>query len=262
MESSSATLHGLNDDDIKDDPLYIVDVSTDESTDSAGEEHSSGSSTDDGEVKHAGTLIIFDWDDTLCPTTHHAWGPRSATRAAMGFDEHEKAVEELLRVAASLGSVCIVSMAKTGWIEETTRLLLPRLKDVMCELDVHVSLARRIPPQSGRFDACSDGTCSSSRVLKRRAMSKLIRDFTAKNGGCNNIVGVGDSEAERQALQDAVMGRGRPEMCHCKTLKFRSEPTVGELTEQVRELTKLLPSIALHHGDIDSEIEKCGRHFL
>lgn len=108
------------------------------------------------------TLIIFDWDDTLCPTSwirqllkdhiadsaewalagnkdlDYEW--RDQVPAWFGQplpDEPEvrdaighlqNAIIDVIIMAQSLGSVCIVTNAHRGWVEKTTKKWLPKLK--------------------------------------------------------------------------------------------------------------------------------------
>jgi len=49
---------------------------------------------------------------------------------------------------------------------------------------------------------------------------------------------------------------GRWKECRCKTVTFKSEPTLAELTEQLRAIAKALPALVHHDGDVDWEVEK------
>ena len=69
-----------------------------------------------------------------------------------------------------------------------------------------------------------------------------------------NLVSIGDSTAERFALQDVVYrhvqrGRlGRWKECRCKTLQLFLEPSLEQL--------QCLPALVTHVADVDVEFDK------
>lgn len=114
-----------------------------------------------GAFSNTRTLIFFDWDDTLCPTSwirrtlkdhmsdqwEWAVGDNDATMdwhhqipAWFGqplpdlpdvrdaIQSLQRAVIDMISVAQSLGVVCIVTNAVDGWVDKTTRKWLPQLK--------------------------------------------------------------------------------------------------------------------------------------
>lgn len=230
------------------------------------------------------TLIIFDWDDTLCPTSHVQRCPPQGEEHGCdeALQEHQRAVEELLRLAVGLGQVSIVTMASSSWVEESILRVMPGLQTCLVELGIQVVSAREGVGRKRLREAFGD--CREpTHYLKRRAMSRVIRDFyetsrrTLKQAiwdmqvshtGCStrkarswkNIVSIGDSAAERLALQDLVFKRcqrdrhGRWKECRCKTLKLIAEPDLGQLTAQLRRVAQLLPALVRHDGDADLDV--------
>jgi len=108
---------------------------------------------------HRKTLIILDWDDTLCPTTwiRNLLKEHMADSAAWIGEErkedwHDKipawfgqplpdnpdvrdsievlqtAIIDFFKVAQSLGVLCIITNAFDGWVGSTTKKWLPQLK--------------------------------------------------------------------------------------------------------------------------------------
>lgn len=107
------------------------------------------------------SLIFFDWDDTLCPTSaiqqllnDHmeekaqwvasdersdrdwryeipAWFGQplpDMPHVRESIDELQRAVIDVINTAQALGVVCIVTNSVSGWVETTTNKWLPRLK--------------------------------------------------------------------------------------------------------------------------------------
>eukprot|EP00929_Paragymnodinium_shiwhaense_P118734 TRINITY_DN90646_c0_g1_i1.p1 TRINITY_DN90646_c0_g1~~TRINITY_DN90646_c0_g1_i1.p1 ORF type:complete len:1124 (+),score=211.74 TRINITY_DN90646_c0_g1_i1:84-3455(+) len=108
------------------------------------------------------TLIFFDWDDTLCPTTWirsvlkgrladiEEWAPIRSNPESQAdwyhemprwfnyplpdvpayhelMEELQKAVVTLLEVAQAIGVVVIVTNAMPGWVEKTMKKWMPQL---------------------------------------------------------------------------------------------------------------------------------------
>jgi len=219
------------------------------------------------------TLIIFDWDDTLCPTTCAMSDKDCALEPEdlHALQLHEQSVIEALHVAARIGHVVILSMACTGWITECIDRLMPGLHGLFDELDIQVVLAREGVPMKCKREAFAE--CREpSHFLKRRAMAQILREFyggDANRPGCSpcrarswkNILSIGDSAAERDALQDLVLSKmqrdrhGQWKECRCKTLKLVSEPGLEQLTAELCQVAQLLPALIHHDGDLDFELD-------
>jgi len=259
------------------------------------------------------TMIIFDWDDTLCPTTWIWEDPRlkwnevapcfsnpsmpampseegksrarEATATAEGSDEvvsassresatgrkeptmiellqnHVRAVIQLLRLAASLGKVTIVTLAQVDWVTTSVRNFMPELAELLEELSIEVVYARQLLPERS-IRRAQEEESDVTRVLKTKAMSRVIKKFYGTGTKSNerswkNVLSIGDSAAERWALQDVILGRvqrdssGAPKECRCKVLKLLSEPSLERLTAEVQVLLSWIPTVVMHDGDID-----------
>lgn len=280
------------------------------------------------------TLIFFDWDDTLCPTTYiwedsrlkwnevapcfadpsvpghppdlAATSPTKAQPSDVNsekvpmpltpssrigetsrtisssdvsnlsiaeisdktmlelLEEHQSAVIALLRLATTLGKVVILTLAEVDWVETSCRNFMPRVLDLLQELDVEVVYARK--SLSNRFlKRAHEEENDLTKVLKTRAMSRMIKAFYGTNGksprSWKNVLSIGDSTAERSALQDIILRRvqrdrrGEPKECRCKVIKLISEPSVERLTAQVQVLSTWILTIVAQDGDIDIDFE-------
>jgi hypothetical protein len=235
---------------------------------------SSQSSTRQWNCPHE-TFIIFDWDDTLCPTSSCL---SRSSAAGLIIDEgtdseaiaaHQRAVVDLLRLAAGLAGVVIVTMATTDWVRQCISHMMPDVAVVLKEFQIDVICARTTTRQRLR-EAMSEGR-EPSHYLKRKAMSRVIKTFYRDEqflrrvvGLCRswkNIVSIGDSQDERFALQDVVFQHtqrdknGRWKECRCKTVLVKEAPRLEQLTEQHRRLAELLPKVVHYDGDIDLDLD-------
>lgn len=184
-------------------------------------------------------LLIFDWDDTLLPSTwFRAWRNRACGRGPLvdqDLRKHAKQVEAVLREARRLGPVAIVTLARENWLSNTARECLPGvdIHALFHELGIQVYYSREenCPGawESGDFEA-----------LKRASMARCIKSWSSE-GARASVLSIGDSAIERDALT-SLLG---DEPCGplCKTLKMLEEPRISELTEQLKQLTSCLSSL-------------------
>jgi hypothetical protein len=207
------------------------------------------------------TLIILDWDDTAFPTSHVK--ANLSQEHAAEWNAHEETLTELLRLASALGHVAIVTMATSQWIQECTKKHMPSLTGLFHELGIEVVAARSTLSRSAR--AAAFGECRDpSQFAKTCAMERVARRFYRGRDGMRrapkswkNILGIGDSSAERLALQDVVFRHvqrdrlGRSKDCRCKTVMLLDSPSLLKLTAQVQVLIHWLPTLVHHDGDVD-----------
>lgn len=91
------------------------------------------------------TIILFDWDDTLCPSN---WIRKN--RPALSFfkpapneEKYQRplrdlqvVVEEVLKLAMKMGRVIIVTNAMEPWVETSCRNFLPSLVPIIMQIPV------------------------------------------------------------------------------------------------------------------------------
>jgi hypothetical protein len=203
-------------------------------------------------------FFLFDWDDTLCPTSWIENRPdlkRSALekpaekRERSGeewqrLSEHARAVAELVRAAQSLGQVALVTLAQRAWVSISIKEFMPEVKDELCKLEVFYARENPLPQYTG---------CPWT-AMKKRAMQQALTRLGESRW--DSFVSIGDSEIERRAAQD--LGRelqSRGSLKWTKTVKFCERPNVLQLTSQVRFLSKVLKELteSSGHRHIDSK---------
>lgn len=231
------------------------------------------------------TLIIFDWDDTLCPTTYlleHAkvWrdgadGAANPLCSAMSqahmvddsvsqaLEKHVEVASAVLKLAAKCGQVAIVTLARQGWVESSSKNFMPMLWDIIEELQIKVTPARCSYPRWKLRSALLD-ELDVFRLMKEAAMQRSIKRFYGSRPRQHgkNVLSVGDSSTERDALLEVIMSQfeaevndaspGRP--CYCKTVKLPENPHVLQLTAKLQVLLRCIEAIARHNGDLDVDL--------
>lgn len=248
------------------------------------------------------TCIIFDFDDSLFPTSHIAnrcpklWHaihdefsqPRCERNTSEESSERAVgAVEELfdsdvdrdalaecaltaaatLRLAASLGRVCVVTMAKKGWVEACCLTAMPELLDALQELDISIFHAREAVPRRLLRRAAQEGL-AIGQFCKEHAMKRALQEMTAANASLGlgpttwrSVLSVGDSEDERLALQEVLMssgdaGRGCLKSCYCKTVQFITSPGIEVVLAQLQILVSWLQRLLTRDGDVDVSFDR------
>jgi len=234
--------------------------------------HSLASEASEAWYSPGETLILLDWDDTLCPTYCCSKLLQKATLSATEEEalcRHQEAVIKFLKAAREHGHVTIVTMAMKSWVTASAAKLMPKLPDVLKELQIDVVSARESLAQRLRRSAFSDDR-DPAQFIKMKAMDQVIKQFykpdsrlSTQARSWKNIVSIGDSSAERLALQDLVFRRmqrshhGVWKECRCKTILLLENPTLDKLTKEMRMMQAALPPVARYDGDmhIDSTEE-------
>jgi len=95
--------------------------------------------------KTENTIIIFDWDDTLCPSSWIRQNRRTLSffRPAPPQEKYQRPLRELsryvesvLKLAVKLGNVVIVTNAVEPWVETSCRNFLPSILPIVSGLPV------------------------------------------------------------------------------------------------------------------------------
>jgi hypothetical protein len=202
------------------------------------------------------TLLIIDWDDTLFSRTSFDEAKlRRFREDPEQLQEHYEVVIALLRNAAVLSRVIIVTMATPQWIDDCIQYSMPGFKDVAAELGINFVYARDGPMREAKRQ-CRD----PAQFLKTAAMTRIIKEFY-RGRSWKNIMSIGDSHAERLALQDVALRHSQRDRngawkeFRYKTVRLLSDPTLEELTKQLRIVTNWLPTLLHHDDDLDLEFD-------
>jgi len=163
------------------------------------------------------TAFIFDWDDTLFPTSfllHQCKlsglmplkeqsiedDLKMALEQSLGDLASE--VIDVLRLASSRGRVVLVTLAKTHWVKVSCGSFMPRVWEVIRELNVKVVYAQEgfHPRETGSMEAFRYAR------MKARAITRELEDFYSQYEGQSwkNVISIGDSQNERLGTMEAT----------------------------------------------------------
>jgi hypothetical protein len=193
------------------------------------------------EHKGGESLIIFDWDDTLCPSTwtkSHGYGTSevaSPTHRAL-LDQVARAEKQVLLTASAIGKVVVVTNAEEGWVDLSCRRWLPTLLPFM----------ERIESKSARSTWEPEGL-PLPVDWKAREFACLIDGFYGRDDvNSFNVLSIGDSPHERAALHRSMAKGG-----HAKSIKLRLRPTPEQVVSALDLLASTLPKLVAHDGCLD-----------
>eukprot|EP01054_Gregarina_sp_Poly1_P000634 Gregarina_sp_Poly_1__633@NODE_114_length_13862_cov_162_782240_g101_i0_p5_GENE_NODE_114_length_13862_cov_162_782240_g101_i0NODE_114_length_13862_cov_162_782240_g101_i0_p5_ORF_typecomplete_len356_score49_83PNK3P/PF08645_11/0_15_NODE_114_length_13862_cov_162_782240_g101_i028893956 len=219
-----------------------------------------------------GTILIFDWDDTLCPSTWLATHDLTLDDLCSVPPEFESLLlrmalcsQKTLEVAARLGTVVIVTNAEQGWIEMSCRKFLPSLYKYLSSFK---QLSARTMYESA--------SASCPFAWKQLAFKKEIYShFTRTQVKKKNVISLGDSAHERLAIISVTRNlastqEGLPRVsgtltelppdpefvrtlghCRTKSVKFIERPNIEELMQEHDLICKVLEDVVQQDEDLD-----------
>lgn len=219
--------------------------SGDSSSTVAGSECAEGECT----FRRDETLFIFDWDDTVLPST---WVQRQGLRLDAGSEvtpyqreqlgEVAAAAAETLRLAKQHGTVVLVTNAERGWIELSCEKFLPTLYPTLEGVKL---VSARTTYESRDCPTPLDWKLHAfeSEIARIYGAGVLTDEKRRKN-----VLSLGDSVHEREALLRAT---GQLPNCRAKSLKFVERPDIAQIVKQHSLVTSCFGRIVHQDGNLD-----------
>ena len=191
-------------------------------------------------------LIIFDWDDTLLPTSFLLYKNKIELDNKLSEKDQakilklEQSVKNLLTLSLSKGDVYIITNAGEGWVEESAKTYYPNIKEILEQIEVisaRKDFEKKFPENSKlwKINAFLD--------LKKRLNDTLI----------TNIICLGDSIFEMEAGKILAAN-----FIHAviKTIKFKENPKPEELNKQLNLVLNQFNSIFTSSKNLTVRVEK------
>ena len=191
-------------------------------------------------------LIIFDWDDTLLPTSFLSSKNLIDTenklneKTQLKISKLEELVKNLLELSLSKGDVYIITNAGEGWVEDSTKKFYPNIRDILDKIEIisaRKDYEKKYP--------------NETKLWKIRAflnLKKRLNDYLI-----TNIVCLGDSVFEMDAGKILASN-----FIHAviKTIKFMESPKPEELNTQLNLVLKQFNSIFSSFKNLTVRVEK------
>jgi len=213
-----------------------------------------------------GTVIIFDWDDTLFPTwfvtevlspclpeaSRGAAPPPEDAMFSEALRQHAGTVVELLRTASAIGRVGIVTLSQRPWVLSSAKryMLDVDFAQLFKELTIPIIYARECIKRPMITRAEVEEGVNVLTVAKQAAMAKALKKLYGK-AAWRNIISIGDSIVERDAIKELLWSLEQESTPRCKTVKLMEEPSIEQLGAELVLLQTWMQSMVKHEDDFD-----------
>ena len=192
------------------------------------------------------SLIIFDWDDTLLPTSFLTQDGIFNENLILSESERKKIEKlessalKLLDLAIKQGDVYIITNAGLGWVEYSAQKFYPKVCEVLPKIQI---ISAR-----GEWEKDYPG---DSRKWKIQTFLSLQKKLNTKL--VTNIICLGDSLFEIEAGR--VLATCFSE-AFVKTIKFKEGPKPEELNKQLLLVANQFNSICSAIKNLTIRVEK------
>ena len=196
--------------------------------------------------KQHNSIIIFDWDDTLLPTSFLTPGGifNEEIQLTDSDEEKLKKIEEcvflLLTESIEKGNVYIITNAGKGWVEYSASKFYPSILGLLKKIEI---ISAR-----GEYEKIFPG---NSRQWKIQAFLNLIKFVNIKL--VTNIICIGDSLFEMEAGRILA---SKFKEAFIKTIKFKEAPKLDELIKQLKLVCQQFNSIYSSIKNLTIRVEK------
>jgi len=208
------------------------------------------------------SLVVFDWDDTLLPSSALAAAGHLDTTTRLALERNAEGAlcwtepplpaEELaaiasaalkaLQVAKKVGSRLIVTNANHGWVHEAAAKFLPSLAQEL--KDIPVISARSIFEPQGILDS------KQWKVMCFRRIVQCFHSGAAGIFGVQSFISIGDSVDEQQAAMKVAQCCP----CYVKAVKLLERPTMTHVVQQLELCSSHLAKITSYPGNVDVDL--------
>ena len=173
------------------------------------------------------TIMIFDWDDTLFPTTwvRHYMGlhwkypldqqegitPVQRRKIKTALEDLQEEVEGMINLAMGKGHVVIVTLAKTPWVFLSCENFFPRIKKLLEQKQITIVYAQELSFDTQELPPPNPEDPESQERFwvkkKQLAIEMEVRKFYSQYPGQSwkNVISIGDSDFERRATYETMM---------------------------------------------------------
>lgn len=172
------------------------------------------------------TVVVFDWDDTLFPTSFLLYtgfkNEPSDSKFPSSLGKLDAVVSRLLLKALRAGTAYIITNSQKNWVQYTSEMYLPLTHELIKSNKINVVSARAEyeeiypnDPQRWKLEAFKD--------LKETLQSSVLA----------NIICIGDSTSEIEAANYLSRNFNKTIV---KTVKMKERPRLEELAKQLEVL--------------------------
>lgn len=179
------------------------------------------------------SLIIYDWDDTLFPTSFIHSGKYINYSQILLI---EKQNIKLLNKSRQFGTTIIITNASTEWIYESSKKYMPNLNKYIKYFNIPIYSAR---------EYAAERNIQNYLQWKEITFHNTINNYYRQNARINNILSIGDAVYERNSLlkYGKYINSIIYKHIYIKTIKYIDNPNLNNL---YNETTSLLNNLHYH----------------
>lgn len=189
------------------------------------------------------TVIFLDWDDTILASSHLGHlGVNLHTKIPAEIVPLLKSLEDsamtLLTLLVQSGTLVIITNSESGWVEMSARKYLPGLVKFLETIDIvsaRSSYEKLYP--------------SAPLQWKIASMQDRLSQFSYSLGKKLNVISIGDSNLEREAL---MLVNTKPSLT--KAVKMAERPSLSQLRREIDLLVGSFQQVLVHPEDLDLSI--------
>lgn len=190
------------------------------------------------------TLIIYDWDDTLFPTTYILKYNIDPTNKLF-FIKLDNILYLLLKSSLHNGRVVVVTNAESKWVY-TTLESLPYTR----------RLIRYFIPIISARELYHNQYPGSSTLWKKLVFEKLLEIYYNNHQIIKNIISIGDSYNEFHALTNLYNFRIKNlSNIKLKAIKFIHDPSYEILLDELTVINNTINIISQTNSYLDLEFK-------
>jgi hypothetical protein len=196
--------------------------------------------------KYHNSLIIFDWDDTLLPTTFLTPKGTFSEDIQLSPSDYKKMqqianyVYDILKESIEKGDVYIITNAGINWVQFSANLFYPNISELLKKI--------KIISARGEYEKSFPGNL---RQWKIQAFLNLLKNVDNKL--VTNIICIGDSLFEMEAGR--ILASNFKE-AFIKTIKFREAPKLDELLKQLKLVSQQFGAVYSSIKNLTIRIER------
>jgi hypothetical protein len=214
------------------------------------------------------SIIIFDWDDTLCPShwirinrpkLQYFQPCPNEPRYKVPLETLSDQVIKVLRASVAISKTIILTNAQVTWVEVSCRNFMPRVWPIIKELGIDIVYARQSVEQD--ISTCRDldynYNANAPQLWKERAMKDNISKFYSQylHQSWKNIVSIGDQICEHNALRIVALARPTgKKKCRTKTVKLIEEPSIENLIAENQVIIQWLGGLVQYDGELTVDL--------
>lgn len=190
------------------------------------------------------SVFIFDWDDTLFPTTALiASGPEELREALKRADE---VAAQLLSAAVRRprSRVMLLTSANITWVRQSSRDFLPQVARILDTPGLVRLVSAHLPREQGSADPQAHAMEVARRKLDvvRSAAPSLQETIAQMRTDTVQVLSIGDNPFDLQAAH-VLSSALHAEKIFTKTVAFKPRPTAPELIGELRCVYTMMPAL-------------------